>query len=118
MLAHLNREGRVNRTPVAARPARTAAVVVALSTFLLVGVAWAGSSANYAIDWQVLNGGGASASGSGDVTLNGSLGQTAIGTSSAGGYSLGAGYWYGVGGEGQPVAPITSVYLPIILKGH
>jgi hypothetical protein len=84
--------------------------LVALLTLLLVGVAWAGSSA---VDWQVMSGGGApSESGSGNVTLNGSLGQTAIGPSAAGGYDLSAGFWYGAArGGGQ------SVYLPVILKG-
>ena len=84
----------------------------ALLIFLLAGIAWAGSSANYAIDWQVMSGGGApSDSGSENVTLNGSLGQTAIVPSAGGDYDLGAGYWYGTAGGGQPV------YLPIILKG-
>lgn len=84
-----------------------------LTLFLLAGVAWAGSSANYAINWQVMSGGGApSESGSGNVTLIGSLGQTAIGPSVADGYDLSAGFWYSAArGGGQPV------YLPMILKG-
>lgn len=83
-----------------------------LLIFLLIGVVWAGSSAHYAIDWQLLSGGGApAASGSGDVALNGSLGQTAIGTSGSEHYSLGAGYGYGTAPGEQ------RIYLPIVLRG-
>lgn len=93
---------------------RVVAVVLAvLLIIMMVGVAGAGSSANYAIDWQVLTGGGAPASG-GNVTLNGSLGQTAIGPASGGNVNVGSGYWFGIGqsggDSGQPV------YLPIILR--
>ncbi len=89
--------------------------LVILLTFLLSGVTWAGSSANYAVEWWVKSGGGApAASGSGDITLDGSLGQTAIRASTSAGsdYTLGAGYWYGTAVEG-----LRPVYLPIILRG-
>jgi hypothetical protein len=85
--------------------------LVALLLFLLAGVVWAGSSDNYAVEWWVMSGGGAPAA-SGNITLNGSLGQTAIGPSAGGGYDLGAGYWYGLGGRVYPV------YLPIILRNY
>lgn len=85
--------------------------LVALLLFLLAGVVWAGSSANYAVEWWVMSGGGAPAA-SGAVALNGSLGQTAIGPSAGGDYDLGAGYWYGLGGRAYPV------YLPIILRNY
>jgi hypothetical protein len=87
---------------------------VFLLIFLLAGVVWAGSSAHYAVDWQVMSGGGApAASGSGDVTLNGSVGQTAIGPSSGGDYNLAAGYWYGAEKEEE-----GAVYLPLILRSY
>ena len=87
--------------------------LVALLLFLLAGVVWAGSSANYAVEWWVMSGGGAPAApGSGAVALNGSLGQTAIGPSAGGGYDLGAGYWYGLGGR------VHRVYLPTILRNY
>lgn len=91
------------------------ASLIVLLLFLLAGVAWAGSSANYAVEWWVKSGGGAPAtSGSGNIALNGSLGQTAIGDSTSAGsdYTLGAGYWYGTAVEG-----LRPVYLPIILRG-
>lgn len=86
---------------------------------LMVSVVSAGSSANYAVNWWVMSGGGApAASGSGGVALNGSLGQTAIGDSASagGGYALGAGYW-----SGQGPAPGSEewwIYLPIVLRNY
>ena len=80
-----------------------------LLMILLAGVVWAGSSDGPAVDWQVLSGGGVPAAGGG-VTLNGTLGQTAIGFSSVGTRVLGAGFWYGVG-EG-----IFEIYLPLVLR--
>jgi hypothetical protein len=89
--------------------------LVLLVLLFPIEVVQAGSSAHYAISWQVLSGGGApAASSSGEVALNASLGQTAIGASaSAGdGDTLGAGYWYGaLGGDAY-------VYLPLVLKEY
>ena len=86
-------------------------VLPLLLMLLLVGAVWAASSDGPAVDWQVLSGGGAPAvSGSGAVTLNGTLGQTAIGFSSAGTRVLGAGFWYGVGEAGY------QIYLPVVLR--
>jgi hypothetical protein len=90
--------------------------LLALPLLLLVGLvmagmAWAGSSAHYAVDWQVLSSGGAPAeSSSGLVALNGSLGQTAIGPSAAAHGSLGGGYWYGAG------ARRYEIYLPMVIR--
>ncbi len=91
--------------------------LIVLLLFLVAGVAWAGSSDNYAVEWWVKSGGGApAASVSGDITLNGALGQTAIGNSTAGSnYVLGAGYWSARG----PYAGATleeGIYLPLILR--
>ena len=83
--------------------------LLVLPLLLLASIAWAGSSANYAVDWQVLSGGGAPAAGGG-VTLNGTLGQTAIGSSSISNRVLGAGFWYGLG-EG-----VFELYLPLVLR--
>jgi hypothetical protein len=63
------------------------------------------------VDWQVLSGGGApSLSGSGRVVLNGTLGQTAIGLSSASHGNLGAGFWYGASQAAY------EIYLPLVLR--
>lgn len=80
--------------------------------FLAATAALAGSSADYAINWQVLTGGGAAAS-AGNITLAGSLGQTAIGPATAASVATGAGYWYGISVQ-APAFPPT--YLPIVIK--
>jgi hypothetical protein len=91
----------------------TAFVLASLLIALVASIAWAGSSDGIAVDWSVLSGGGApAASGSGLVTLNGTLGQTAIGPSAASHGSLGAGFWYGVGER------IYTTYLPLVLRNY
>ena len=77
----------------------------------MAGIAWAGSSDGTTLDWSVLGGAGAPASG-GAVTLNGTLGQTAIGASTGTGATLGAGFWYGLG-EGA-----YEIYLPVTLRNY
>ena len=84
-----------------------------LAGLALAGLAWAGSSDGATVDWSVLSGGGApAASGSGRVTLNGTLGQTAIGFSSGSGSTLGPGFWYGLG------KGVYEIYLPLTLRNH
>jgi hypothetical protein len=92
--------------------------LAALLILLLAGVARAGSSANYAINWQVFSGGGAPAS-AGNVSLNGSLGQTAIGLSSGGPVKLGAGFWsvLSLVPQQPQAAPQNQItYLPLIFR--
>ena len=87
--------------------------LLALPLLLLVGVVWAANSDGTAMDWHVLGGGGTPAeSSSGSVALNGSLGQTAIGSSSGPGAALGAGFWYGLGEGGY------RLYLPVVLRNY
>lgn len=82
-----------------------------LLLMLLASIAWAGSSDGTAVDWQVLSSGGAPVTG-GSVMLNGTLGQTAIGSSSGTGAAVGAGFWYGLG-EG-----VYQLYLPVALRNY
>jgi hypothetical protein len=64
---------------------------------MIAGVVLAQGTSGAAIDWQVLSSGGAPAvSSSGNFTLNGTLGQTAIGPSSQDQTTLWAGFWYTV----------------------
>ena len=79
-----------------------------LALALAAGLAQAGSSAIYAINWQVLAGGGQPANGSG-LSLNGTFSQPIIGPAAGGQVDIGAGYWYGTG------RPAT-LYLPLLLK--
>lgn len=75
---------------------RTRILIWSLTVSLLLALAVPAALAQQGPDipWQVIGGGGAPSTGSG-VTLNGTLGQPAIGPSSGGGSDLGAGYWYG-----------------------
>lgn len=70
-----------------------AAGLLGLAMLLSVGGVALGASGP-AIDWRVIAGGGAPASG-GNVTINDSIGQPLIGSSSAGNVGLGSGYWTG-----------------------
>lgn len=95
--------------------------VTVFSTALLcglfvAGVAWAMSSASYAINWDVIGGGGGPVS-SASYAMNSTVGQAAIGTSDSASYRLGAGYWCGVV-EAAPPPLGYKVYLPIILKSY
>ena len=80
--------------------------LVILLILATAGAALAGSSTRFDVYWQVISGGGAPAS-SGDVGLNGSLGQSLIGASSSTSYGLDAGYWR----QGS-----FMIYLPVLLK--
>jgi hypothetical protein len=85
-------------------------IVLILALGAAAGLAWAGSSPNYAIDRQVLAAGGEPAvSNSSDLSLNGTLGQPITGSSTSGNVVLLAGYW--------SKAPRPYVfYLPLIGK--
>jgi hypothetical protein len=73
-------------------------IVIALAgllcgLLLLGGGAWAMSSANYTINWDVIGGGGEPAS-SANYHMRGTIGQPAAETSSSTNYQLGSGYWH------------------------
>ena len=88
-------------------------LTILLLGLLVAGVVWAGSSDGIAVNWSVLSSGGAPAkSSSGLVALNGTLGQTAIGSSAATHGSLGAGFWYGLGERRY------TVHLPLVLRNY
>ena len=82
--------------------------------WMLAAVVWAGSAADAGLDWRLVSGGGAPASGAG-VSLVASLGQTAIGPSGGSGYTLGAGFWYGMGRGGGWA---YQAYLPVTMREY
>ena len=85
--------------------------ILLLLLLLLASGALAASSANYAIDWQVLSAGGSpAASSSGHISLNGTLGQTTIGPSYDNHASLWAGFWQSI------KQAVLDLFLPIIEK--
>jgi hypothetical protein len=85
-----------------------AAVLAALS----VGAVRPSLSTSRTVDWWVLSGGGAPAM-TGRVTLNGSLGQIAIGPSARADVELDAGYWT-VARPERP--PDQFIFLPVALR--
>jgi len=65
------------------------------------------TSTNYAINWNVIGGGGQPAS-SANYTARGTVGQPAAETSSSASYELGAGYWHKMAAPGENTAPAVS----------
>lgn len=87
--------------------------VLLSAVILLHGADALAQAGGPAIDWWVLAGGGAPATGDGDrVVLNDTLGQPIVGPSSGGGgrVILSAGYWSGA-------VPLSyRIYLPLVLR--
>ena len=85
---------------------------VLLLLLLIAGGTLAVASSSSSISWHVLSAGGApAASSSGNVTVKGTLGQTAIGGSSAGSTSLWAGFWHSLG------EVLRELFIPLIQRG-
>ena len=88
---------------------------VSLLTLFLVGSllvsSGVGALAQNAIRWYVFSGGGGRIQ-SADYTINSTVGQAVIGSSSSASYQLGAGYWYGVAEVRR------MLYLPIVLRNY
>jgi len=88
-------------------------ILLALLILFLVNGVLAASSVQYSIDWQSMNTGGAPAeSGSGHISLNGSLGQTAIGPSSGSQSSLWAGFWHSI------QQALMDLFMPIVMRSQ
>ena len=91
---------------------RIAPIVLALLITALVGtVAQAGSSPNFAINWDVVGRAGPVMA-STHYAIQSTVGQTAIGTYASPSYHLGAGYWQGY----SEVAFASNIFLPIVYK--
>jgi hypothetical protein len=112
-----------------------------LCSLSVAGAAWAVSATGFAIDWDVVAGGGGHAS-SGRYTVNGSAAQPAAGALSGGSYGLTGGFWSGVGAPtptptatptgtvepptatptatptGSVTPPTSLIYLPILSNSH
>lgn len=87
--------------------AKIAALTIVL-LLVLVSTSSAGSSTQYAIEWDVASAGGTPMSSS-TYGLQGTIGQPAQGTSSSSNYVLCAGYWCGIDAD-------YTIYLPLILR--
>ena len=64
------------------------------------------------IGWWVIGGGGGSLS-TGDTSLDGTIGQWAVGSNTQGTIEVGSGFWGG-GGSPPPVSG-PGIYLPLVL---
>ena len=76
-----------------------------LATFTTLALAQ-----SYSIGWFTLDGGGGTSSG-GNFTLNGTLGQSDVGTMRGGNFSLAGGFW----GASQTPPPFGSVIIKVWL---
>jgi hypothetical protein len=84
-------------------------VIVLLVLLVTVGVALAGVTAGYNLDWWTSDGGGGTSSG-GSYNLSGTIGQPDAGVMTGGSYRLEGGFWGGAGAAGQ------KLYLPLVMK--
>jgi len=91
-------------------------ILVAAGLLLAVGAGVrALSPANYAVDWELMGGGGEPIS-SASTVVDGTLGQATIGASHSARYVQGGGFWYVAA---APVAPPEyRVYLPGVWKSQ
>jgi hypothetical protein len=90
---------------------RQAIILTAALLAMLVLAATALAQGLPAIDHWVLGSAGGGSTGAGDLSVNSTLGEPIIGSSSGDSVSLGAGYWYGGAVEHE-------IYLPIVLRGY
>ena len=85
-------------------------ILIALAVILLLGIAGVALAApGTAINWSVFSGGGTRVTGSNGLVLTGSLGQTAIGLSSAPPTGLSSGY---LAAMGERLIFVPSVHKP------
>ena len=87
---------------------RQTLLLIVLFLFALgtLGAAWAGSSANYAIQPSVVASGGTAAS-SANYAINSTVGQTAIGQGTSANYALCSGFWC------RTVSALQELFLPL-----
>ncbi|MBE9508276.1 MAG: hypothetical protein IMY86_09530 [Chloroflexi bacterium] len=83
-------------------------------SLLLVGMALAAPNA-HSIDWWVIGGGGGSGT-AGTISLDGTIGQWAVGSGTSGATQLWSGFWGGGGAAGE--VDLYQVFLPLILRQH
>jgi hypothetical protein len=84
-------------------------------SLLLVGMAMAPPNAP-GITWWVIGGGGGSET-SGAVSLDGTIGQWAVGSGASGDTQLGSGFWGG-GGSVTGDVDLHRIFLPVVLGQH
>jgi hypothetical protein len=90
-----------------------ALVILVILLFLLVGNVLAMSSPAYMLEWYVpVTSGGAGEASSATYSLNLTVGQSVIGSSSSSNFGNGFGYWYGLLLDRIRVLPIILKWSP------
>ena len=95
---------------------RSCALLLSLLVLaVLGGTAFAQTGDGFDLSWNVVGGvGGVGPLEGSGFSLDGTLGQTAIGPAIGGDWLLGQGYWYAMG----PVTPPRfEIYLPLVFRG-
>jgi hypothetical protein len=94
---------------------RIAMVVLIVALVITAGVTMASSSANYALRWRVIAGGGQRST-SGSYRVAGTVGQAVTGPprSASASYRVGAGYWSRLDLATTPLG--HRIYLPLIQR--
>ena len=90
-------------------------ITILILLLLLVGaagVAYAQSGGGYNLEWNTVDGGGATFATGGNYNLGGSVGQPDAGTLAGGNYILAGGFWHG----GTVVSIQHMIYLPLVLR--
>jgi hypothetical protein len=82
---------------------------------LLVSLLFAGTALAQppSIGWWVISGGGGSGT-AGDTSLDGTIGQWAVGSGTSGTTQVGSGFWGGGNAEG----PLEGIFLPVLLRQY
>ncbi len=83
-------------------------VLLLLLAAMLATASLTAVAGSHTIDWYVMAGGGGSAS-AGDLTLTGTIGQAAAGTTSNGDFDLCSGFWC-------QVKALARIFLPIVIR--
>ena len=91
------------------KPSAVVLLIALLCGLLLVGPVTAMDSANFAIDWDVMGGGGEPVA-SANFALDATIGQGVIGPMSSANYDICSGYWC-AGVE-------YKIFLPLVMKNH
>jgi hypothetical protein len=87
-------------------------ILAALLASLALTAIVVAAPSSHSVDWWVIGGGGGSGT-AGDTTLDGTIGQWMVGSSTSGSTQLGSGFW----GGGELVYPPSHViYLPLVLR--
>lgn len=92
----------------------TSLALLVIAVLVATGIAWAEAPSGNDLRWHVLAGAGRD-SASPAHSINGTLGQFAIGPAAAPGsaHAIGSGYWYG----SQATPTTYGVYIPLLLRG-